>query len=405
MKELEDKLNQLLADQKALLDQATEQKTNLGTIKADLLAKIEAVQKQADAIDAKMQKAVVEQKKVGLVQSFTESPELKDMFAYCKSHDSVPKGFKARIELGAHAVDEMLNRKTVVTAAASTLGAATPGVMQYEMMPGMVIIPRPQLRMRSVIPSSPTNLMRIGWMKETVRPTQASPVAEAGQKLQVAITVGTDYEDVKKIAIILKATDEVLSDAPELDAFIRDSLIARVQEEEDAQILDGAGTGQNLNGLTTQAQDWSLTSYTTALDGYEYGDIIRGAFTQIAADNEMISNPFVVLHPTDYWKIKGTKDSTGRYIYGDPTAAFDIRLWGATVVPTTQMTEGYFLVGSGDARAAVLRTRMGVTVDISTEDDTNFQYNLVTFRVELREALVVRRPNAFCHGALTQSPA
>jgi hypothetical protein len=54
--------------------------------------------------------------------------------------------------------------------------------------------------------------------------------------------------------------------------------------------------------------------------------------------------------------------------------------------------------------AAEYRNRMGLTVEMSTEDSTNFRYNLVTIRFELRGALVVKRPNAFVTGSLTQSP-
>lgn len=401
--ELETQLKGLETDLKSLLTQADEQKSNLGRIEKELADKIAAVQRQADAIDEKMQKSVASsQQPETFAQAFTQSDVVKDWMNFAKSHDGhLPTGMRGTVQISGKAAIDLLERKNTL---ASTLGAATPGVMQFEMLPGIVPIVRPTLRMRDVIPSSPTNLMRIAWLKEDVRPTKASPVAEAGEKLAVDISLTTDYEDVKKIAILLTASDEVLSDATELDAFIRDSLIARVQEEEDSQILSGAGTGNNLNGLTTQAQAWDLTKLT-ASDGYEYIDIVAGALQQIAEDNEMVANPFVVMHPGDWWKIKRTKDSTGRYILGDPSSPYNGSLWGATPVPTTQITSGYFLVGSSDARAAVLRTRMGVTVDLSTEHSTNFAYNLVTFRVELREALVVRRPDAFVYGAFTQSPA
>lgn len=402
MEQLETQLTGLENDLKSLLTQADEQKRNIGAIEKTLLEKIDAVQKQADAIDLKMQKAVIDSKgPQTFTEAFLAADPVKDWMAYRKKHDRISAGMQASFEITGKAVEDLLSRKT---ATASGLGAGTPGVMQFEMEPGIVGMPRPSLRMRDVIPSRPTNLMRIAWIKETVRPTKASPVAEAGQKLAVDITVTTDYEDVKKIAIISKASDEVLADNLEIEAFIRDSLMYNVQEEEDLQILSGAGSGQNLNGLTTQAQAWDLT-LLTASDGYEYHDMIAGALQQIAEDDEMSSNPFFVLHPGDYWKIRRAKDSTGRYLFGDPTSMFSPSLWGATAVPTTKITKGYFLVGSSDARAAVLRTRLGLTIEMATQHDTDFIYNLVTFRCELREALVVKRPNAFVYGAFTQSPA
>lgn len=402
MEALEKQLTGLETDLKSLLTQADEQKKTIGAIEKNLLEKIDAVQKQADAIDTKMQKAVIESKgPETFEQAVLHADAVKDWIDYRKKHDRLDAGMRASFEISGKALMNLLDRKDAVM---SSIGTATPGVFQYELEPGIVTIARPSLRMRDVIPSRPTTLSRIAWIKESVRPTKASPVAEAGEKLEVDITVTTDYEDVKKIAIISKASDEVMSDPLELGAFIQDSMIARVAEEEDLQILSGAGTGNNLNGLTTQAQSWDLT-LLTASDGYEYHDMVAGALQQIAEDNEMTSNPFVVLHPGDYWKIRRAKDSTGRYIFGDPTAMFNPSLWGCTVVPTTQMTKGYFLVGSSDARAAVLRTKLGMTIEMATQHNTDFIYNLVTFRCELREALVVRRPDAFVYGALTQSPA
>lgn len=394
MDPLEQKLLDLQGDLKKLLDQAAEQKTAIGAVKQELIDKINAVQKQADAIDTKMQTAN-SSRSVKTIEEVVAESEIKSMIGGGK------RG-RAHMELSGVDLNNFLSRKTVT---ASTLGTSTPGVVQYEMDGGVVAAARLTPRMRNVIPSRPTSLPRIAWLKETVRPTKASPVAEAGQKLEVGITVEAAYEDVKKIAIIMKASDEILADATELAGFMRAELANRVREEEDYQILFGDGSGNNLHSLTHQAQAWDLT-LLTASDGYEYGDMVRGSLQQIAEDNEITINPFVVMNDGDWWKIMGTKDSTGRYIYGDPTNSFEVRrLWGATVVPTTQMTKGYFLVGSSSPLCAEIRDRLSLAVDISNEDDTNFQYNLVTIRAELRLALIVKRPDAFVYGAFTQSPA
>jgi HK97 family phage major capsid protein len=393
MEELEKKLLDLQSDLTKLLDQATEQKTNIGNVEKTLLEKIEAVQAQADAIDMKMQAATARKGGQSIEEVMMDSG-LKDMIG-------TKKRGRAVMEFKGANLNDFLSRKTVT---ASTLGGSTPGVVQYEMSPGIVEAARLTPRMRDVIPSRPTSLPRIAWLKETVRPTKASPVAEAGHKLEVGITVAADYEDVKKIAIIMKASDEILTDASELAGFMRAELANRVREEEDYQILFGDNSGQNLNGLTTQAQAWDLTKLT-ASDGYEYIDIVAGALQQIAEDNEISVNPFVVLHYGDWWKIKRTKDSTGRYILGDPSSPYNGSLWGATPVPTNAMTSGYFCVGSSSPLCAEIRDRLSLAIDISNEDDTNFQYNLVTIRAELRLALVVKRPDAFVYGAFTQSPA
>ena len=73
-------------------------------------------------------------------------------------------------------------------------------------------------------------------------------------------------------------------------------------------------------------------------------------------------------------------------------------LFGLTVVATTTMAQGSYLIGSGAAPGAELRDRQDVTVEISTEDVDNFRRNMVTIRAEKRVALLVKRPNAYIFG-------
>lgn len=375
----------------ALIQELKTWQSNFDSRFTKLSDQIAAVQIQADAIDAKGQKVAFGGSE-GLERILAESGGIKNLL------DN--KQGRARIELTGKALNDLLSVKTVT---ASGLGTSTPGVVQYEMDRGIVPMARIVPRMRDVIPSRPTTLPRIAWLKETVRPTKASPVAEANEKPEVGITVAADYEDVKKIAILTVASDEILSDSTELAGFLRTELANRVREEEDLQILSGSGTGNDLNGLITQAQTWDI-SILTASDGYEYLDILEGAAAQIAGDNEFEAD-FCVIHSLDWHKIRRTKDSTGRYIFGAPNAGLPPQIWNMRVIPSNQIAQGSFLVGSSSPRAAELRDRMALTIDISTEDSTNFKYNLVTIRAELRTALVVKRPDAFVQGSLTQSPA
>ncbi len=360
---------------------------------------VRKVQAQLDALDIKVAESQARTQS-GLsagIDGFIESmKEDRDMQSLIKSH----KG-RARVEFGEKNFSQFLQRKTVTE---SGVGFATAGVLPQEREAGLVWAARPTTRMRSVIPVVPTTAAQIMWVAESVRPTKASPVAEAGLKPLSDVTFTTHYEAVKTIALLVKTSTQILADWTELEAFLRDEFSSRVREEEDRQILFGDGTGQNLNGLTTQAQAWDLT-LLTASDGYEYIDQLNGAQQQIAEDNEFSDRQFFVVHPGDWMKMRRTKDSTGRYILGDPQSVAPKNLWGAPVVDTTIMTKGYFLAGSGDPRAAVIRERSGVAIDLSTEDGDNFQYNLVTVRFEERVVLIVKRPNSFVYGAFTQSPA
>ena len=288
------------------------------------------------------------------------------------------------------------------TLSSSSLGFPTAGVMPVDRITDIVAAPRPQLHMLDVLPVQPTSQGEVHWVRETARPTKASPVTEyTGLKPLVEPSFNADSEPVQTIACLMLASRQILEDYPDLERFLRSEGAARVNEELDLQILSGSGSAPNLNGLITQGTAWDL-SLLSASDGYEYPDIISGAFQQLAEADEVYSNQFTVLHPGDACAIRRLKDTTGRYLF-DNTAP--LVLFGGPVVETTQITKGTFLVGYGDSRVVEFRQRQAVTVEISTEDSTNFRYNLCTLRFECRGALIVKRPTAFIQGSLTRSPA
>jgi HK97 family phage major capsid protein len=107
-----------------------------------------------------------------------------------------------------------------------------------------------------------------------------------------------------------------------------------------------------------------------------------------------------VLNPRDWAEIELLKDTTGRYIIGDPKADGVKRLWGLPVVDTTAMTAGNFLTGAFQMGAQIF-DREDANVAISTEDANNFRQNLVTILAEERLGLAVYRPEAFIKGTFS----
>jgi len=95
------------------------------------------------------------------------------------------------------------------------------------------------------------------------------------------------------------------------------------------------------------------------------------------------------------------KDSLGRYILGDPQGTGPTQVWGLTIVPTTSIGSGVFLVGSGSGAASEIRDRMEMQVEISTEHQDYFVRNMVAIRAEKRLALIVKRPNSYVTGSFT----
>ena len=144
--------------------------------------------------------------------------------------------------------------------------------------------------------------------------------------------------------------------------------------------------GEDLHGLIPQASAFSI-GLLHATAGWNKIDIIGRAIQQITGAKELPPT-FVVMHPNDWWDIRLTKDGFGRYILGDPQDGALTRTASAAAIPrrtssvsptmpTTNIAQGTFLVGTGNPIAAELRDRMEMQIDISTEHSTFFTQNLI----------------------------
>jgi HK97 family phage major capsid protein len=401
----EKELLALKAELKTYFDKAAEQQKANGTVSEELKTKIDALQKQTDAIDAK------------LAAHQPGAPEEDSFEEQMKNDPSVQRLLKdkrgnAVINFTGKTARALFERKTTITTGA--VGFATTGVLPIGRLPEITAEARQQLTIRDLLTASPTTFQVLDFVKVLAPMTIASPVPEGGQKPENAVTFTTVSERVKTIATWIPATRQVLDDFSELMTFIRTMMPFYVNLAEEQQLLSGDGTGENLHGLIPQASAFNA-GLLSATRGWNKIDIIGRAIQQITRAKEL-QPTFVVMHPDDWWDIRLTKDGFGRYILGDPqqgafanvgfgTLSPTQNIFGLIVDPTTNIAAGTFLVGSGNPIAAEIRDRMEMQIDVSTEHSDFFTKNLVAVRAEKRLALITRRPGSFITGTFSQSPA
>lgn len=281
----------------------------------------------------------------------------------------------------------------------TALGSATTGVLPIERIPGIVGIPRRELRIRDLLPVQPTQAATVDWLKQNVRTNAASPVVEGDAKPESGITYTTASSPVRTIAHYMQVTTQALADAPWLRTDIDGELMYGLKLKEETEILSGDGLGVHLNGLITQATAYAGT-YDAA--GDTRLDKLRHAILEARLALYPVTG--IVLNPVDVQRIELIKEdaggaNTGRYLLGDPRVGTEIlTIWGKPVVESDSIAAGQFLVGAF-AFAAQLFDRMTATIDISFEHGTNFTENEATVRAEERLALAVKRAAAFIYGA------
>ena len=259
----------------------------------------------------------------------------------------------------------------------------------------MVAAPDRRMTVRDLLTPGRTSSNLIQYVKETGFQNMAATVAEGAAKPQSDITFDLISSAVVKIATYVKASTEILADAAMLQSYIDGRLRYMLAYVEETQLLKGSGSGNNLNGIYTQATAYSapiVISSPTRID------VLRLALLQ--AELAEYPSTGIVLHPSDWAAIELQKDSTGAYLFANPQATATPTLWGRPVVATQAMTVDTFLVGAFKLGAQVF-DRMQANVMIATENEDDFIKNMVTILAEERLGLAVYRPEAFVKGDIT----
>lgn len=303
-------------------------------------------------------------------------------------------GVKALMQAGKGRASVDVDAKAIISGLTTDAdGSAGDLVDQHRV--GLVPGVERRLTIRDLLMPGRTSSSSIQYPKETGFTNSADTHTETGgtAKPQSEIKFDLVTSNVTTIAHWVLATRQILDDAPMLQSYIDGRLRYGLKLVEEDQLLNGGGTGTDLNGIYTQAT--ASTANLAVITSPTKIDVIRIAMLQ-ASLAEFPPNG-VVMHPTDWASIETLKDTAGAYLIGNPQDSTAPRLWGLPVVATQAMTLDKFLVGSFGMGAQIF-DRADASVEISTEDDQNFRKNLVTILCEERLALAVYRPEAFVKG-------
>ena len=226
-----------------------------------------------------------------------------------------------------------------------------------------------------------------------------STVAEGAAKPQISFDDPTAVVDaLKKIAGWIDMTDEFIEDLGFLKSEIDTRLLYQLTMFEEAQLLNGNGTGQNVLGIRNRSGVQVQAAPATEAGN---ADAVFSAMTKISTATALTADALVI-HPLDYERFRLSKDGNGQYFgggyfqgqYGTGSVLENPNLWGLRTVVTTAAAQGEVLVGAFRVGATVYR-KGGVRVEATNTHADNFTNNKVTVRAEERVALAVRYPAAF----------
>lgn len=364
------------------LTEETKQAADLAMIKHnEISARLtELEQKMAGGGDDKPQR------EKSFSAKLTESDEFKSW---------VGSGGKGRFSMGV---------KAIISSLTTDADGSAGDLIVPMRVPGIIAPPQRRMTIRDLMTPGRTNSNAIEFVKETGFTNNAATHTETAgtTKPQSEIKFDVVVQAVSTIAHFVLATRQILSDVPQLQSYLEGRLRYGLMYVEENQLLNGGGTGTDLNGIYTQATAYTPPIVPSAAGNMTKIDVIRLAMLQAFLAEYPASG--IALHPSDWADIELTKTEEGAYLFANPQNGTEPRLWRLPVVETQAMTVDKFLVGAFQLGSQIF-DREDANVEISTEDSDNFRKNLVTIRGEERIASAVYRPEAFVKGDFSDALA
>lgn len=345
-----------------------------------------------------------------LGQMFLESPEFKSLNGG-RNGANMPSPF---------VLNSSINVKDVYSALPSgTMGRGADAQFGTIMRDAMVTQPTRTKRVRDLFPARTTTAAVIEYFRMlgfttpgTTSVNNAGPVSERSgspevftAKPQSSFQFVGEQAPVRTLAHWEAAHRNVLADEPQLRSIIDNELLYGLRLQEDYQILQGDGTGENLTGILEtngiQTYNWS-DGPTDAVVADTKADAIRRAATlALLAYYEPTG---VVLNPQDWEDIELTKDVNGQYLIAVSVAlGGEPKLWRVPVVDTPAMPVGQALIGAFGT-GAQLYDREQASIRISEQHADFFVRNAIVVLAEQRLALAVKRPEAFVKVTFDEAP-
>lgn len=340
-----------------------------------------------------------------LGEMFTESAEYKGMMAqFGGGHINE----KARVQSSPFGL------KSLITGAADSSAGAFVNTEQTGIYESLG---RRPLTIRDLVSVRQTESDTVEYVRQLTQPSSAAVVPEAttaaaptapgtagalvnapggGYKPEGSMTFEKVTASVKTIAEWIPATKRGLADARQLRGLIDDELRADLAEEEEDQILNGNGSGENFTGILntsgTQAQAYSAT--VSGLDPLL--ETTLKAKTKVRTGGRAVASGYI-FNPEDWEKIQLAR--LAKNPNNEALAGAIPTLHGLPVVESEAMPAGTGL--TGDYRKAVIWDREQASITATDSHADFFIRNLVAILGEQREAFGVTRPSAFVEIDLT----
>ncbi len=300
------------------------------------------------------------------------------------------------------------DKKIALKVAGTMLGSTNVSggnVPVEQRLPGLDIVPSRAVRLLDIVSRGTAESNIISWVSQANKDGAAGQTAEGTLKNQIDFDLVVNSESLKKTTAYIKISEEMLTDISFMESEINNELMREILKAVELQVYSGDNTGNNLNGIVTQASAFAGGSFAGTVDNANVADVLTVAANQIRLAEHDAPN-YIMLNPSDLTALKLIKTSTTdkRYVDRLVMIAGEMSLDGIPILETTLVDQDTYLIG--DFRMATVFDKGMVDIKVGYEND-DFTKNLVTILAEWRGLNIIKtnKASAFVTGTISVDAA
>jgi HK97 family phage major capsid protein len=279
--------------------------------------------------------------------------------------------------------EAVLSQTTFSTKSFSTVESLVPPVLAPNVLGKLH-----EDRLIAVLPTQAIDAPAYSYIRHTSTTGAPAVTAEGAAKPELVLATDKVTATPVKIAAHTAVSYESMQDFDAFTSYVLTEMNRQIIDVENAEILNGSGSGGHLTGLLNTSG-----ILTHAIDTETPLDAIEMAIAELRVGSSLATANLLVLHPSDWSLIRRSKDSQDRYLTtADPTRDEANSVWGVPVLTTTVMSAGTGMLMDTMKFGKVI-VREAITVKTGTNTD-DFVKNLTRFVAEERIGLAVERPSA-----------
>ena len=186
---------------------------------------------------------------------------------------------------------------------------------------------------------------------------------------------------------------EIINDWPAFQTYCGTELYKQVTDVENAQLLSGDGSGDNMTGFYNTPGVPTHDASTDTGTGITVWDSLEKSIATLRTGPALAAANLLVLHPATWSAIRRVKDAYGRFmVSADPSSDEVNQAWGVPVLSTTATPPGKgLLLDTSKLGYVAVREPLSMRIGYS---GTDFTQDILRTVAEERLVLCVTRPPA-----------